>query len=104
MSCFNVPDKEKHLRLFGSLGTELSGSKEMSTLLEIIESLVLEGTFKGRLIQLPCNEQGHAQQDLVAQGFIQSHPESLQGWAINNNSGQPVPVHHHPHIYFSLLD
>jgi len=25
----------------------------------IIESLDLEGTFKGHLVQLPCNEQGH---------------------------------------------
>ena len=35
----------------------------------IIESLELEGTFKDHLVQLPCNEQGHAQLDQVAQGL-----------------------------------
>ncbi len=45
----------------------------------IIESLELEGTFKGHLVQLPCNEKGHVQLDQVAQGLIQPHLESLQG-------------------------
>jgi len=43
----------------------------------ITEPLELEGTFKGHLVQLPCNEQGHAQLDQVAQGLIQPHLESL---------------------------
>ena len=33
----------------------------------IIESLELEETFKGHLVQLPCNAQGHAQLRQVAQ-------------------------------------
>jgi len=37
----------------------------------IIEPLELEGTFKGHLVQLPCNKQGHAQLYQVAQGLIQ---------------------------------
>lgn len=37
----------------------------------VIESLELEGSFKGLLVQLPCSEQGHAQLNQVAQGFIQ---------------------------------
>jgi len=45
----------------------------------------MERTFKGHLLQLPCNEQGHAQLDQV--GLGQSSLESLQGI-----SGQPVPV------------
>ena len=42
----------------------------------IIESLELEWTFKGHLVQLPCNEQGHP-----------PCLESLQGWGIHNISG-----------------
>jgi len=33
--------------------------------LNFIESFELEGTFKGHLVQLPCNEQGHLQLDQV---------------------------------------
>ena len=63
----------------------------------IIELLELEETFKGHLVQLPCNEQGHPQLDQVAQGLIQPPPESLQGQGIHYLAGQPVPVSHHPH-------
>ena len=31
----------------------------------IVELFELEGTLKGHLIQLPCNEQGHLQLDQV---------------------------------------
>lgn len=44
-----------------------------------IKSSELEGTSKGYLFQLPCN----AHRDTDAQGLIQLHPESLQGWGIN---------------------
>ena len=60
----------------------------------IIESLELEGTFKGSLVQLPCNEQGHAHLDQVAQSPIQPCPESLQGRGFNHFCRQPVPVPH----------
>ena len=63
----------------------------------IIQSLELEGTFKGHLVQLPCSEQKHAQLDQVVQGSIQPRLESLQGWGINHISGQPVLVPPHPH-------
>jgi len=63
----------------------------------ITESLGLKKTFKGHLVQLPCNEHGHAQLDQVAQGLIQPSLGSLQGQHINHISGQPVPVPHHPH-------
>ena len=36
-----------------------------------IESFELEETFKGHLVQLPCNEQGHPMLDQAAQGLIQ---------------------------------
>ena len=36
----------------------------------IIESLELEGTFKGHLGQIPCNEQGHLQLDQGAQSPV----------------------------------
>ena len=61
----------------------------------IIEWLELGGTFKGHLVQLPCNEQGHAQLDQVAQ--IQPGFESLHGWGIYHIHGQPMPVPHHSH-------
>ena len=63
----------------------------------IIESLGLEGISVGHLVQLSFNEQGHAQLDQVAWDLIQPRLESLQGWGINHNPGQPVPVPHHPH-------
>ena len=58
------------------------------------ESLALEGTFKGHLVQLPCNEQGQPQSDHITQGLIQPHFESLQWRGINHLSRQPVPVPH----------
>ena len=58
-----------------------------------IESLELEGTFKGHLVQLPCKEQGAPQLDQIAQSLIQPLLESLQGRGI---SGQSVPMPHHP--------
>jgi len=66
------------------------GNEKRSGRHRIIESLELEGTFKDHLVQLPCNEQGHAQLNQVAQGLTQPGLESLQGWGINHISGQPV--------------
>jgi len=63
----------------------------------ITESLELEGTSEGRLVQLPGNEQGHPQLDEVAQGLIQPYLESLQGRGINHITGQPVTVPYHSH-------
>jgi len=54
-------------------------------------------------VQLPCNDQGHAQLDQVARGLIQPCFESLQGLSINHIAGQPVPVPHHPHCKRFLL-
>ena len=62
-----------------------------------MESLELEGTFKDDLVQLPCNKQGHAQLDQVAQSLIQPHLEILQGQGINHITWQPASVSHHPH-------
>jgi len=59
--------------------------------------LGLEGTFKGRLVQTPCNEQGHLPLDQVAQSLVQPDLECLSGWDIHHLSGQSVPVPHHPH-------
>jgi len=54
----------------------------------------LEGTLKGHLVQLPCNEQGHLQLHQVAQSPIQPDLECLQGQGIHCLSGQPVPAPH----------
>ena len=62
-----------------------------------INSLELERTIYDDLVQFPYSEQGHPRLDQVAQGLIQPHLESLQGWGINHITGQPVPVPHHPH-------
>jgi len=56
----------------------------------------LKGAFKGHLVQLPCNEQGHLSLDQVAQSPIQPDLQSYQGWSIYHISGQHVPVFHHP--------
>ena len=45
----------------------------------MIESLELEGDFKGHLILLPCSEHGQAQLSQDAQGLILPRLESLQG-------------------------
>lgn len=37
----------------------------------IIDVFQLEGTFKGHLVQVSCNEQGHPHVDQVAQSLVQ---------------------------------
>ena len=64
--------------------------------MSIIESLELERTSIGHLVQLPCNEQGNLQLDQVAQALIQPHLESVQGQGIHHLSGQTLPVPYHP--------
>ena len=57
----------------------------------------MEGTSISHLVQLPCNEQEHAQLGQVAQGLIQPRLKSLQGLGINHITMHPVPVPHHLH-------
>jgi len=45
---------------------------------QIIQSFQLEGTLKGHLVQLLCNEQGYLQLDHVAQSLVQPDLERLQ--------------------------
>jgi len=73
-------------------------------IIEIIESLELEGSIKDHLVQLPCNKQGHAQLNQVAQGLIQPRLESLGGRGVNHISRHPVPVPQHPHCIWKNLD
>jgi len=63
----------------------------------IIEWFELEGTLKGHLVQLPCNEQEHLKLHQGAQNPIQPDPEFLQGWGTHHLRGQPVPAPHHPY-------
>jgi len=44
----------------------------------ITESLELERTFEGYLVQLPCNDQEHPQPDQIVQSPIQPDCECLQ--------------------------
>ena len=46
--------------------------------------------------QPPCYVQGRQPPDQAARSHIQPGLECLQGWAIHNLLGQPVPVCHHP--------
>ena len=64
-----------------SLNAELKYNRKYKQTLE------LEGTFKGHLVQLPCNEQGHPQLDQIAQSLVQPGLESLQGWGTHHTSG-----------------
>ena len=48
----------------------------------ITESLELEGTLKGHLVQLLCKEQGLLQLDQGAQCPVPLHLEYVQGWGI----------------------
>ena len=48
----------------------------------IIESLELEGAFKGHVVQLPFNEQRHLQLDKVAQSPVQPGFECPQSRSI----------------------
>ena len=47
----------------------------------ITELFEKEGTLKGHLVQLSCNEQGHLQLHQVAQSSVQPDLECLQRWA-----------------------
>jgi len=51
-----------------------------------MERFELEGTLKGHLVQLPCNEQGHLQPHQGAQSPIHPDLERLQGWGIHHLS------------------
>ena len=68
----------------------------------IIEWFELEGTLKGHLVQLPCNEQEHLKLHQGAQNPIQPDPEFLQGWGTHHLRGQPVPAPHHPYCKKNL--
>ena len=50
----------------------------------ITESFELERTFKGHLVQLPCNEQGRPQLDQVAQSLVQRGLESHANPTVHN--------------------
>jgi len=64
-----------------------------------MESFEWEGTFKGHLVQLPCNEQGYLQIDQIAQSLIQPDLECLEGLGSHQLSSQHVPMPHHHQIY-----
>ena len=46
----------------------------------------LEGTLKGHLVQIPCNEQGHLQLDQAAQSLIRRGLERLLSVAVQQTS------------------
>ena len=88
------------------------GSSTSSGFHRVIETLKLEGTINGHIIQFPCNEQKHLQLDQDAQRPIQTDLEWLQIWSSHHLSVQPVPMPHHLYhkksyfisfIFFSFL-
>ena len=58
---------------------DLLETKGISKNLRITESFELEGTLKGHLVRIPCNEQGHLQLHQVAQSPVQPDLGRLQG-------------------------
>jgi len=56
----------------------------------IIESLELEGAFKGHLVQIPYNEQRRPQPDQVAQSMVQPELVCLQGLGIHHISSSAL--------------
>jgi len=62
----------------------------------ITEWFGLEGTFKGHIVQPPCQGQGHFSLDQVAQSPIQPDLGHFQGCRMHSFSGNPVPLSHHP--------
>ena len=74
---------------------------------QIIESqseLGWKGSLKIMQFQPPCYSQGHLPLDQVAQSPIQPGPECFQGGGIQNLTGKPVPVSHHPHFKLFLTN
>lgn len=58
------------------------------------EWIVLERTFRGHIVQAPCNEQGHLRPDQIVQSPVQPDLGCFQRWGICHFTGQPVPVSH----------
>lgn len=59
---------------------------------------VLEGTFKGHPIQLPCNGQGHHRPDQVAQSYCSNLTLNVfRDRAPSTSLDKPVPVPYHCH-------
>jgi len=79
------------------LNVQIVQVKEISPNQRIIECFGFEGTFRGRVAQPTCSEQGYLQLDQVAQSAFQPGLEHCQGGGIHYLSGQPVPVFHHPY-------
>lgn len=52
---------------------------------------------KNHLVPNPCYGQGYLPLAQVTQSPIQPGLEHHQKWGIHSFSGQPVPVHQHPH-------
>lgn len=63
----------------------------------------LEGTLKGNLIQLLCNNRDTYSSSRCSEP-VQPDLKCLQGQSTPRLSGQPVPVHYHPyHIFFLCI-
>ena len=58
----------------------------------IIKSFELEGTFKGHVVQLPCNEQEHLQLHQFPQSLVHPNLEHFQGWRIQHLSGRLITL------------
>lgn len=67
---------------------------------KITEWFELERTFKGHVVQPPCNEQGQPLLEQVAKTPVQLGLNVPRGWA-SQLSGQPVQMPHHlQHMQF----
>ena len=76
-----LPDQQSPYFEFPGRKLESSASQGSAVIVHrIVESFELEGTIKGHLVQLPCNE--HL--DQVAQSLVQPDLQCLQGWGIHH--------------------
>lgn len=60
----------------------------------IVQWFGLGGTFSYPLVQTFCSEQGHLEQDQVAQGSIEPDLQCFQGWDNHHLSDQCETVFH----------
>ena len=87
-SCISAWSKERKLCPFLLWPTTTQLQCAVFLHLKIMESFELERTFRGHLVQLPCNEQGHPQLHQVLRA--PSSPTCWpQGWGTHYHSGLP---------------
>lgn len=74
---------------------KFSMARTIVVVYKIMKWFELEVTFKGHVVQLPCNEQGHLSLEQVTKSSIQPGLEYSLGLGMHQLSGQPMQMPHH---------